>query len=86
VSKLEVYSLKVAAPKFVEILSGSLCSSRIRFPMVSSEFFIDIILQAALWPHYGRTILVSGLSPGGKGSRCVGLKTLPLSSADCLAI
>jgi len=24
--------------------------SRIRFPMVSLEFFIDIILPAALWP------------------------------------
>ena len=24
--------------------------SRVRFPMVSSEFFIDIILPAALWP------------------------------------
>ena len=25
--------------------------SRVRFPMVSLEFFIDIILPAALWPH-----------------------------------
>jgi hypothetical protein len=24
--------------------------TRVRFPMVSLEFFIDIILQAALWP------------------------------------
>jgi hypothetical protein len=24
--------------------------SRVRFPMVSLEFFIDIILPAALWP------------------------------------
>jgi hypothetical protein len=24
--------------------------SRVRFPMVSSEFFFDIILLAALWP------------------------------------
>jgi len=25
--------------------------SRLRFPMVSFEFFIDIILQAELWPY-----------------------------------
>jgi len=29
---------------------------------------------------------VPGTFPGGKGGRCVGLKTLPPSCADCLEI
>jgi hypothetical protein len=63
--------------------------SRVRFPMVSLEFFIDIILLAALWSRsldaasnrnkYQKHLLV------GKGGRCVEL-TLPTSCADFLEI
>ena len=59
------------------------------FPMVSLEFFIDIILPIALWPcgdsasnrnEYQEYFL------WGKDDRCVGLATLPPSYADCLEI
>ena len=60
--------------------------SRVRFPMVSLEFFIDIILLAALWPWGWFSLLqkwVPGILPGGKGGRCVGLTILQPSCADC---
>jgi hypothetical protein len=64
--------------------------ARVRFPMASLEFFIDII-------RFGRTVALGSTQPlterstrniswGGKGGRCVGLTTLPPSSADCLEI
>jgi hypothetical protein len=46
---------------------------QIRFPMMSLEFFIDIILLAAQWT-WSRLIFqhkwVPGIFPGGKGGRC----------------
>jgi hypothetical protein len=62
----------------------------VRFPVVSPEFFTDIILPAALWP-LGLTqplteMNTRNISCGGKGGRCLGLTTLPLSCVDCLEI
>ena len=63
--------------------------SRVRFPMVSLEFF---------WHNpSGRTVALGSTQPltemgtrniswGGKDGRCVGLTTLPPSSAECLQI
>ena len=61
--------------------------SRVRFPMVSLEFFIVIILPAAT-VAVGLTQSLTEMSTrniswGGKGGRCVGLTTLPPSCADC---
>jgi hypothetical protein len=67
--------------------------SRFRFPMVSLEFFINIILPAALWPwgRIGPLTEMSTRNPscrggGGKAGRCVRLTTLRLSCADFLEI
>ena len=48
--------------------------SRVRFPMVSSEFFIDIILQATLWSWGWLSLYRNEYQEyflGGKGGRCV---------------
>jgi hypothetical protein len=45
--------------KYSEIRRGTALqtgTSRVRFPMVSLEFFIDVIVSVALWP-WGRLSL-----------------------------
>jgi len=65
---------------------GQVGRSRVRFAMVSLEFFFDIILR----PHYGPGV-DSACNRNeyqeyflrGKGGWCVGLTILPRSCADC---
>jgi len=55
----------------------------------SLEFFIDIIFPVALWPYVDSAPNRNEYQEyflGGKGGRCVGLTTLPLSCSDCLEI
>jgi hypothetical protein len=58
-------------------------SSRVSFLTESQT----LILITALW-HWARFSLqqkwVPGLTPGGKGDRCLGLTAFPPSCADCL--
>jgi hypothetical protein len=49
-----------------------------KFPVVSLELFIDIIILASNRNEYHEYFL------GGKDGRRVGLTTLPPSCADCL--
>jgi hypothetical protein len=64
-------------------------SSRYLFPVLSLEFFIDVILPTENGPgvdsasstnEYQEYIL------GGEGGQCVGLTSFPTSCADCLEI
>jgi hypothetical protein len=60
--------------------------SQVRFPMVLLEFFIDIILLAALCQLSLQQEWVPGIFRGVKGGRCVELTILPPSCASCLEI
>jgi hypothetical protein len=56
--------------------------SRVQFPIISLEFFIDLLWgRLSLWQ-----ISVPGVFPGGKGGRCIGLASLSPTCADCLKI
>jgi hypothetical protein len=56
--------------------------SRVRFPMVSLEFFIDNPFGRTM--ALGSTQPLTEMSTRSKGGRCVGLTTLPPSCADCV--
>jgi len=55
--------------------------SQVRFPILSLEFLIDIILPVALWV-LGSTQPLTNEYLRGKGGRCVGLTTLPPSCSQ----
>ena len=72
-------------PSGVTVVHGGVAgrdTARVRFPMASLEYFIDIILPDVLWP-WGSTrhltkMNIRNFSCGGKGDGCVRLTTLPL--------
>ena len=59
---------------------------RVRFPILSLGFFINIILPAVLWPCGWLSFWQKWVGRWCKGGRCVRLTTLPPSYADCLEI
>jgi hypothetical protein len=70
----------------VQLVEAQAGRWRVPFPMVSLEFFIDIILPAA----FGLGVVSDSNSNKyqeyflrGKGGRCVRLTTLPPSGAVC---
>jgi hypothetical protein len=63
--------------------------SRVRFPMVSPEFFLTYSFR----PHYSPGVDSAcnrnehqEYFPGDKGSRCIGLTTLPTSCVNCFEV
>ena len=83
------YTLGCSGLRGGAVGGGTAGRSRVRFPVVSLEFFIDIILPVALWLWLTQPLTemsTRNISWGSKGGRCVGLTTLPPSCADCLEI
>jgi hypothetical protein len=63
--------------------------SRVRFPMVSLEFFIDLIFRSHYGPGVGSAFNRNEYQEyflWGKSGPCVALTTSPPSCADCLEI
>ena len=52
ISQLYLFTMKARGGAISSGIALQAVGSRVRFPMVSLEFFIDIILPAALW-HWG---------------------------------
>jgi hypothetical protein len=74
---VRLFRLRGAAVGWGNVLHAG--RSRVRFLMVSLEFFIDIILPAVVWPWGWLSFWqkwVVGTFPGGKGGRRVGLTNL----------
>jgi hypothetical protein len=62
---------------------------RARIPKKSLRFFIDFFLPTSMALGSNRPvteITTRGISPRGKGGRCLGLTTLQTSCAECLEI